>query len=344
MRRLLRHGLLLDERGGHMGSSVLMQALDVNPEMMRWLLAQGIPLDTLDDAGNNVLDEALQRSSRLDVLEVLLQAGLRPTPDGAASVITLEAARLLLNYGLELQQLHFDVRSRLLHCRTDQRPSVDEKTFRQGRDRRFGRSNPERHTEPFWLDMVDSRAPAYRARDLYAAEDHDGPIWCYERFGCSVNALPDGRVVEIGGEHEDFYDSDFCIYNDVLVHDGQGGRVLYGYPADVFVPTDFHSATWSDGYLYVIGGLGYPGQRRVNLTSVYRLDCDTFQMERVHTQGRGPGWIYGHQVRLLEPDLLEITGGMTLLEGPDHWQENRQAFLLDLKDSCWYPAGASAGN
>jgi len=27
------------------------------------------------------------------------------------------------------------------------------------------------------------------------------------------NQLPDGRLVSVGGEHEDYYDPDFCIYN-----------------------------------------------------------------------------------------------------------------------------------
>ena len=45
----------------------------------------------------------------------------------------------------------------------------------------------------------------------------DGPVWCFSRFGTSLTELPDGRFVQIGGEHEDFYDPDFCIYNDVTV-------------------------------------------------------------------------------------------------------------------------------
>ena len=35
--------------------------------------------------------------------------------------------------------------------------------------------------------------------------------------GRSTVWLPDGRVVLIAGEHEDSYDPDFCIYNDVVV-------------------------------------------------------------------------------------------------------------------------------
>ena len=38
----------------------------------------------------------------------------------------------------------------------------------------------------------------------------------------------------MGGEHEDFYDPDFCIYNDVVVYDGHGDFTIYGYPKEVF--------------------------------------------------------------------------------------------------------------
>jgi hypothetical protein len=37
-----------------------------------------------------------------------------------------------------------------------------------------------------------------------------------QRFGQSLTFLPDGRAVQIGGEHVDFYYPVFCIYNDVL--------------------------------------------------------------------------------------------------------------------------------
>ena len=43
------------------------------------------------------------------------------------------------------------------------------------------------------------------------------PFWSWQRFGRTSTALPDGRVIHIAGEHEDFYDPDFCIYNDVMV-------------------------------------------------------------------------------------------------------------------------------
>lgn len=71
----------------------------------------------------------------------------------------------------------------------------------------------------------------------------DEPVWCFHRFGKSITEFPDGRIIEIGGEHEDYYDPDFCIYNDVVVHYGGGRFEIFGYPEEVFPPTDSHSAT-----------------------------------------------------------------------------------------------------
>jgi hypothetical protein len=48
-----------------------------------------------------------------------------------------------------------------------------------------------------------------------------------------------------GGEHEDFYDPDFCIYNDVFVHERDGSVAIYGYPESVFPPTDYDASDYN---------------------------------------------------------------------------------------------------
>lgn len=70
-----------------------------------------------------------------------------------------------------------------------------------------------------------------------------GPVWSFDRFGQSATRRADGRLVLIAGEHEDRYDPDFRIYNDVTVLDGRGGAQHFLSPAEVFPPTDVHSAT-----------------------------------------------------------------------------------------------------
>ncbi len=72
-----------------------------------------------------------------------------------------------------------------------------------------------------------------------------------DRIGCQP------RLVQIAGKHEDFYDPDFYIDNDVIVHDTKGKFKIYSYPEEVFSPTDSHSATFPDRFIYIIGSIGY---------------------------------------------------------------------------------------
>jgi len=80
-----------------------------------------------------------------------------------------------------------------------------------------GTANPTLMEKPFWKYMVYEKLSAYRARDIFEAPkdpfDYPNPVWCFERSGATRTKLPDGRIVCIGGEHEDFYDPDFYIYN-----------------------------------------------------------------------------------------------------------------------------------
>jgi len=88
-----------------------------------------------------------------------------------------------------------------------------------------------------------------------------GPTWSFDRFGQSVTEMPDGRTVYIGGEHEDHYDPDFCIYNDVAVKYPDGAVDFYCYRKSDFPPTDFHSASLVGKKIVIIGGLGYVEER-----------------------------------------------------------------------------------
>lgn len=83
--------------------------------------------------------------------------------------------------------------------------------------------------------MVRTGGNGYSARKHFLGKanfDTAGAIWCNDRFGASLTQLLDGRFIQIGGEHEDHYDPDFCIYNDVIVFDGRGNFQIYGYSRD----------------------------------------------------------------------------------------------------------------
>ncbi len=82
-----------------------------------------------------------------------------------------------------------------------------------------GTANPSVMDNPFWLFQVgpqglrawEARKTFVNAEDPFA--DSDDRVWCFFRLGGTRTELSDGRVIWIGGEHEDGYDPDFCIYN-----------------------------------------------------------------------------------------------------------------------------------
>src|SRR5262249_41006561 len=137
-----------------------------------------------------------------------------------------------------------------------------------------GTLNPQPMTNPVWTWLIESRLNAYQANELFAGESAltAGPGWCFDRFGQSSTTLPDGRTVWIAGEHEDYYDPDFFIYNDAVILTPAGEIEIYGYPPDVFPPTDFHSATLVDERILILGNLGYPEQRRAGVTQLLSLN------------------------------------------------------------------------
>ena len=129
---------------------------------------------------------------------------------------------------------------------------------------------------PFWVAMVRSGLTGYQAANRFGADTFDRarPIWCANRIGQSLTLLQDGRVVQVAGEHEDGYDPDFCIYNDVIVHHPDGRLEIIGYPESLFPPTDFHTATLVGDRIIVIGSLGYQGSRVYGTTPVFALSID----------------------------------------------------------------------
>ncbi len=158
-------------------------------------------------------------------------------------------------------------------------------------------------------------------------------IWCFDRFGQTLTRLPDGRFIEIGGEHEDFYDPDFCIYNDVVLHHGDGTFDIFGYPEAVFPPTDFHTATLLGGWIYIIGRLGYTHGRVAGLTAVYRLNVESLMIEEVTCRGAMPGWIYKHKARLVCGSQVEVAGG-EIFENGD-CRPNNKVYRLDVVTRRW---------
>ena len=101
------------------------------------------------------------------------------------------------------------------------------------------------------------------------------------------------------------------------------------YPVDVFPPTDFHTSTYhADSTtgresIFIIGGLGYPGQASRDRTEVYRLDLTDFSIQRLETAGAGPtGQTSNHKAELL--DKIEQPAIRITTEEVKEWVQKRE--------------------
>lgn len=208
-------------------------------------------------------------------------------------------------------------------------PEVTPALFARWRAPRHGRTNPERMDNPVWAWLIRSRNSVYRAASYFPGVEAEGPCWSFARFGQSETALPDGRKVLIGGEHEDSYDRDFFIYNDVVVKHPGGALDIYGYPKEAFAPTDFHTATLDGARIIIVGAFGNPDERTPGVTQVYVPDLATFAIARTECVGAAPGWLHRHKAAFDAADnAIVVTSGLidtgdeerNLIENIDDWK------------------------
>jgi hypothetical protein len=300
-------------------------------------------IDAPDETGLTPLARATL-AGHVDAVAVLLAGGADPDREylyqdcALRDAPTPAIAKLLLDAGADLRNLPRETRRRILGLPDE--PSIDLMTataleFRRSWRRRFVTHNPESMDDPFWLAMIRSGVNAYLADKHFKQDEIGHPVWCADRFGQSLTFLPDGRIVQVAGEHEDYYDSDFCIYNDVFVHAPDGTVKIYGYPEDVFPPTDFHTATLVGETIWLIGSLGYkaPASDR---TPVFALDTRSFHIERVDIDGESPGWLYRHRAVLGGQGAIRITDGKIVrARGERSHARNEHAFVLDVKRARW---------
>jgi ankyrin repeat protein len=347
-RFLLAHGADKNVRG-RCGMLPLFYAIENgHVPMLKWLLEIGTDIEQTDDFGHTALRTAVECCNEEGV-DILLKAGANvdhesKTGTALGYASTRSIAMKLLEAGADPQHLKGEGRRAILGYPSEPDQDLLEASageFQQDRSRCFGRQNPEKMNNSFWEGMVRSGINAYQAGRLFGIENKfDGkytPIWCAQRFGQSITFLPDGRIVQVAGEHEDGYDPDFCIYNDVFVHSPERTLTIYGYPESEFPPTDFHTATLIGNCIYLIGSLGYSGARRYGETPVYKLDTKTFQIEYVQTAGDKPGWIYKHRAILSPPHEIRISSGNIVSSEDDKevHSENSKGFILDIERRAW---------
>jgi len=357
---LLKRGADLTARG-RCGQPPLFYAIQGrHPGVVHWLLQHGADVHQADEFGRTALMEAVA-ADELESVELLLAAGADVGVDANGTALSLGQSRAvilrLLEAGADPADLGCGGQRIVLRLPPfgdgSRLATVSPDEFRRAWSRRFGAANPERMRKPFWEAMVRAGVSAYTGGRRFAP-DRDpgaGPVWCADRFGQSLTLLQDDRAVQVGGEHEDHYDPDFCIYNDVFVHGTGGDLAIYGYPWEVFPPTDFHTATLFGDAIYLIGSLGYAGTRQYGETPVYRLDLQTFRMDRLAVGGDAPGWIYGHRAEASGAATIRVWAGKTVTcaAGTECHDPNPDTFVLDLsrfrwsRESAHRPVPAEAG-
>lgn len=342
-RLLASHGWNINEKGRNQETALMCCATANHAEMLSWLLEEGTDIDAVDDSGNSALQLAAQTGSA-ECVRLLLDAranvrlGNTYGDTAMSSAASVEVVRQLQAVGEDLNLISDSMKRELTGLSGFKSLDCSPEEYQTGKRPRAGRSNPEEMCIPFWKAMVRSGCYAYPARKQFDdTREMNGPVWCFARFGCSFTELPDGRFVQIAGEHEDYYDPDFCIYNDVIVHTAPGEFTIYGYPKDVFQPTDFHTATYVDGFLYIVGCLGYQGTRVFGTTPVYRISCEDWRIESVPTHGDNPGWLYEHSTRLVEPNILVVSDGTVALNknGEEMHEELQGSYSLNLSTTTW---------
>lgn len=288
-----------------------------------------------------VMSETEWKESQEETRQAVRELWQNPRSEPVISAVqSVEVLKLLLRAGDDLNLAPNKVKRALVGLETGGELHCTEGDYRRQKSPRYGSRNPERMDLAFWKDMIRTGGSAYSPREHFNDTElarHDGAVWCYDRFGSSLTPLEDGRFVQIGGEHEDHYDPDFFIYNDVVIHDGHGDFQIFGYPRDVFPPTDFHTATLCKGTIYIIGCLGYGEQRRPGTTPVYCLKLESWEIEAVTTTGEMPGWIHKHRARYdSDSNSIHVTGGEIQTAGDDgELVPSQNEFELDLGSFKW---------
>lgn len=347
-----------------------------NVAMLNWLIQRGCDIEQVNDFGDTPLMEAAREGSLECLKALIQKGADVSKPNSIPYTPIHEASNLnivhaLLEAGADINDMSKELRAEMLGYQVNELPDVSKAEYLHGRHRIFGRSNPELSRNPFWYAMVKCGASGFRAaekfkidggrfinepaldgKSLHQTISPDGrsrymidrdykvcrvePVWCYERFGKSITPLGDGRFIEIAGEHEDHYDPDFCIYNDVFVHNGKGGCEIYTYPREVFPPTDCHTATLVGKHIYIIGNLGYKEDRKPDFTQVYQLDVNTLKIKKIETKGDMPGWISGHTAHYVA-ESITVNGGKRIVieNGKENYIDNEYKHSLCLKTMHW---------
>src|SRR5205823_580348 len=159
---------------GRCGKPPLFYAIETyHTRMLRWLLEIGLNYNERDDFNMTALMNAVEHNN-LEAVNVLLEAGTDVNEEKVAGegdtalreARTREIIVRLLEAGADPQHLTFEGRRALLGFERD----PDENLLDSSADAflawylpRFGSSNPEKITSPFWEAMIRAGINAYQA-------------------------------------------------------------------------------------------------------------------------------------------------------------------------------------
>jgi len=172
-----------------------------------------LPEPEMPEEMKGILSEAEWKESWEQTKASMREWGQNPEVQPMiCSVGSLEVLKLFLEAGDDLNQAPTERKRELVGLGSERDLRVSPEDYQRHKSPRFGSQNPERMDFPFWREMVKTGGNAYAARVQYQDNDSfrkPGAVWCHERFGSTLTPLADGRFVQIGGEHEDYYDPDF---------------------------------------------------------------------------------------------------------------------------------------
>lgn len=251
---------------------------------------------------------------------------------------TLFALLLVVAVGLiaVISNYHSKKRSKTMSEEIHPPTEVTKKVFKQWRDARRGKRAAEDLCNPYWSWLIRSEVSSWSANQHFKGPSSYGgnAAWSFQRYGQSTTTLPDGRTLLIAGEHEDHYDPDFFIYNDITVRHPDERIEILAFPEDVFPPTDFHSATLVDGKIILIGNLGYPEDRKTGETQILVIDPKTWDIKQQPSTGESPGWIHSHQATV-DNGSITISRGKIWKDHDTQLIENFDDWRLSLTDWTW---------
>ncbi|MCC6863227.1 MAG: ankyrin repeat domain-containing protein, partial [Rhodobacteraceae bacterium] len=177
-----------------------------NLPMLDWLIGQGFDPEQRDGFNNTPLIEAA-KCGAVKCLNSLIAKDVdifakNDIPHAAIECAdNLDVMFALIKAGADINEISRERRAELLGYRIGTAPDVLAEEYFQGRNRVFGRSNPERANNPFWHAMVKCGGSGYQATNKFEPNSgssfKNGPAWSFDRFGKSISPLPDGRFLEI---------------------------------------------------------------------------------------------------------------------------------------------------